>query len=102
MRLSGGVRVQGNHGKTPGRAGTRRRLLTIAMMALAVVALTTTRAGAQAVYGSIGGTITDNSGGVLPGVTVTITSLERKTVDSVVTNESGFFVKDRLLPGRCE
>jgi outer membrane receptor protein involved in Fe transport len=59
-------------------------------------------ASAQAVYGSIGGTITDNTGGVLPGVTVTITSVERQTVDTVVTNESGFFVKDRLLPGNYE
>ena len=31
--------------------------------------------GAQAVYGSIGGTVTDPSGAVLPGVTVNITSL---------------------------
>src|SRR5258705_4253933 len=54
---------------------------------------------AQAVYGSIGGTVTDESGGVLPGVTVTITSVERNTSDSVTSNESGFFVKDRLLAG---
>jgi outer membrane receptor protein involved in Fe transport len=59
-------------------------------------------ASAQAVYGSIGGTITDNTGGVLPGVTVTITSIERQTVDTVITNESGFFVKDRLLSGNYE
>jgi outer membrane receptor protein involved in Fe transport len=59
-------------------------------------------AHAQAVYGSISGSVTDNSGGVLPGVTVTITSVERKTVDSVVTNESGNYVKDRLLPGNYE
>jgi len=54
---------------------------------------------AQAVYGSIGGTVTDESGGVLPGVTVTITSTERNTVDTVVTNESGYFTKERMLPG---
>ena len=59
-------------------------------------------AAAQAVYGSIGGTVTDTSGGALPGVTVTITSVERKTVDSVVSNESGFYVKDRLIPGQYE
>jgi hypothetical protein len=57
---------------------------------------------AQAVYGSISGTVVDNSGGVLPGVTVTITSVERNTVDTVVTNESGFFAKDRLVPGVYE
>ena len=59
-------------------------------------------ASAQAVYGSIAGTVTDPSAGILPGVTVTITSLDRKTVDSVVTNEAGQFVKERLLPGAYE
>ena len=53
-------------------------------------------------YGSISGTVRDNSGGVLPGVTVTVTSVERDTTDSVVTNESGFYIKDRLLPGAYE
>jgi outer membrane receptor protein involved in Fe transport len=59
-------------------------------------------AAAQAVYGSIAGTVTDESAAVLPGVTVTITSTERSTTDTVVTNESGYFVKERLLPGNYE
>jgi hypothetical protein len=76
---------------------------TVGPLALAlVVAGAPARAGAQAVYGSIGGTITDNSGAVLPGVTVTITSLERQTVDTAVSNESGFYVKERLLSGAYE
>ena len=57
---------------------------------------------AQAVYGSVAGTILDTSGAALPGVTVTITSVDRKTVDTVVTNEAGRYIKDRLLPGRYE
>ena len=57
---------------------------------------------AQAVYGSIAGTVIDPSGAALPGVTVTITSLSRKTVDSVVTNDAGQYVKERLLPGPYE
>jgi hypothetical protein len=57
---------------------------------------------AQAVYGSISGTVVDESGGVLPGVTVTITSVQRNTVDAVVTNESGAYLKERLLPGVYE
>jgi hypothetical protein len=57
---------------------------------------------AQAVYGSISGTVKDNSAAVLPGVTITVTSVERGTVDSVVTNESGLYTKDRLLPGTYE
>jgi outer membrane receptor protein involved in Fe transport len=57
---------------------------------------------AQAVYGSISGTVRDNTGAVLPGATVTVTSVDRQTSDVVVTNEQGFFVKDRLLPGVYE
>jgi hypothetical protein len=44
---------------------------------------------AQAVYGSVAGAVTDPQGAALPGVTVTFKSVERGTVDSVVTNESG-------------
>ena len=54
---------------------------------------------AQAVYGSIAGIIEDGTGAVVPGATVTITSVERKTVDTIVTNSEGFYQKDRLLPG---
>jgi hypothetical protein len=54
---------------------------------------------AQAVYGSLSGVVRDSSGAVLPGVTVTIISLSRQTTDTVATNDSGFFIKDRLLPG---
>src|SRR5207244_12545749 len=57
---------------------------------------------AKAVYGSMSGTVTDPGGAVVPGATVTITGIDRKTTDSVTTNESGLFVKDRLLPGHYE
>ena len=59
-------------------------------------------ARAQAVYGSISGTVTDPSGAVVTGATVTITSVERQTSDTVTTNDSGLFVKERLLPGNYE
>lgn len=56
----------------------------------------------QAVYGSLAGLVTDDSGAVLPGVVVTITSLQRKTVDTVVTDENGRYSRERLLPGQYE
>ncbi len=59
-------------------------------------------AAAQAVSGSISGVVRDTSGATVPGATITVTSLERKTVDTVVSNESGFYLKDRLLPGSYE
>src|SRR5687767_12224801 len=73
-----------------------------ALALLLVLSVCASVAIAQAVYGSIGGIVKDASGAILPGATVTITSVERKTVDSVVTNESGFYVKERLLPGTYE
>src|SRR5437763_4669025 len=79
-----------------------RHLHCTLLVTLALIALSPSLARAQAVYGSIGGTITDSSGAVLPGATVTITSVERKTPDSVVTNQSGFYVKERLVPGKYE
>jgi hypothetical protein len=85
-----------------GRVFVRARPRLGAGMLLTILAgatLVPTPLHAQAVYGSIGGTVRDSSGAVLPGVTVTITSLARQTTDTVVTNDSGLFVKDRLLPG---
>ncbi len=54
---------------------------------------------AQAVYGSVSGTVTDAQGAVVPDANVTITSIDRNTSDTVQTNDSGLYVKDRLLPG---
>ncbi len=64
--------------------------------------ITPAPAAGQAVYGSISGSVKDASGAVVPGVTVTITSVQRQTVDTVVTNESGRYLKERLLPGTYE
>ena len=69
------------------------------LVILCALALLPTTARAQAVYGSISGTVKDPSGAVLPGVTVNIVSLTRQTTDSVTSNDSGVFVKERLLPG---
>ncbi len=80
-----------------------RVLSRLVLLLLAVMmVLTPSRASAQAVYGSISGIVTDPTGAVVPGATVTITSVERKTSDDVVTNESGIYLKDRLLPGTYE
>src|SRR6476620_6971353 len=79
------------------------RVLRAAVIVLVLIlASPAPHAAAQAVSGSIGGIVKDASGAVVPGATVTITSLERKTVDTAVSNESGFYLKDRLLPGSYE
>jgi hypothetical protein len=78
------------------------RALQVGLFLAVVVTWLAPPAAAQAVYGGIRGAVTDTSGGALPGVTVTITSVERQTVDTVVTNESGLYIKDRLIPGTYE
>ncbi len=75
--------------------------VAVALCAL-LVAAPDSEVAAQAVYGSIGGIVKDASGAAVPGATITVTSIERKTVDTAVSNESGFYVKDRLLPGTYE
>ena len=49
-------------------------------------------------YGSIAGTVNDPSGAALPGVTVTATSVERKTVHTAVTNGDGFYLDRAAAP----
>ncbi len=77
---------------------TRVLRAAVALLALAW-AVPAPDAAAQAVYGSISGVVKDASGAIIPGATITITSLERKTVDTALSNESGFYLKERLLPG---
>src|SRR5687767_8309498 len=87
----------------PGNPVVRPRLLVlIGCAALIALVAAAPPARAQAVYGSIAGTVTDPSGAALPGVNITITSVERRTADTVVTNSSGNYAKGQLLPGVYE
>ncbi len=72
----------------------RRLVLSLlAVLAIASPAL----AQSQAINGTIEGTVTDPSGAVLPGVTVTLTNTDTGAVRSVVTNERGIY-RAPLLP----
>lgn len=51
----------------------------------------------QAINATIEGTVTDDSGAVLPGVTVTVTNIDTGDVRVAVTNESGVY-RAPLLP----
>lgn len=69
-------------------------------LALALTALVGTRASAQpAQTGAISGIVADVSGGVLPGVTVTITSQERGVTRATVTDENGRYIFPSLAGG---
>ncbi|RRA49918.1 TonB-dependent receptor [Acidipila sp. EB88] len=56
------------------------------------------RAEAQAVFGSIVGTVTDPTGAVVPNAAVVITDTSKGTSQSVQTNASGNYTASRLIP----
>jgi outer membrane receptor protein involved in Fe transport len=68
-------------------------------MSLVLCFALATAAFGQAVYGSIFGTVTDASGGVVPGATLTITNINTNVTETLKSNESGNFNQTRLMPG---
>ena len=55
---------------------------------------------AQAVFGSIFGTVTDASGAAIPNATVIVTDVDKGISQTVKTNESGNYRIDRLVPDK--
>lgn len=55
---------------------------------------------AQMTRGSIAGTARDGSGAVVPGATMTVTSVATNAMQSVVTDAQGFYRVPALEPGR--
>lgn len=60
------------------------------------------RLSSQAVYGSIVGVVTDNTGAIVSGATVTIRDVARDVVFNTTTNESGNYAERHLIVGRYE
>jgi carboxypeptidase family protein len=69
---------------------------------IGILALLGTSAAAPAAPspGTVRGAVTDTSGGVLPGVTVTATSADGRVVATAVTDEAGGFTIESLPAGR--
>ena len=63
----------------------------LAALSAVLLSLSVPRLNAQAVYGSIVGTIADSSGAAVPKAKVTITDTGRDVTVSSVANESGNF-----------
>ena len=74
------------------------RLVLFYALALAAAA----PVAAQQMESRIAGKITDASGAVLPGVTVTITATQTGAVRTVVTDNDGRYIVTNLAPGHYE
>src|SRR5260221_11190867 len=60
--------------------------------------LGTPQASAQAVFGSIFGTVTDPSGAAVPGAKVVVTSATKGTTVEATTNADGNYSVTHLIP----
>jgi hypothetical protein len=65
---------------------------------LALMAALCVGAQAQAVFGSIVGTVTDATGAVIPNATVTVTDVSKGVSQQAVSNATGGFAVSRLIP----
>lgn len=91
-----------NESKVTGRTFLQRicldgaeRLLTVAL----VVLLACVSAFSQANLGRILGSITDQTGGAMSGVTVTVTDTERGVSRTLTTDDAGAYNAPNLTPG---
>ena len=82
---------------TPGRSGARRGLAAWCLLVALALAVPAT---AQMTRGAISGTVRDASGAVVPGATVTVTSVDTNQVRTAVTDNNGFYRIGALEPGR--
>src|SRR5436190_18942617 len=84
-----------------GRGETMKvcRLAAQRLVALVAFGLIAASAAAQSNTGQISGTVKDASGGVLPGVTVTVTNVGTTTARAAVTDERGSYIVTNLPVG---
>lgn len=80
------------------QSGTRRRQTLVALACALVAALASATAYAQ-IGANVSGVVTDGSGGVLPGVTVTVTNTANGRAQSLVTGSDGRYRAVSLQPG---
>ena len=71
--------------------------LTVSLMIVAFACLTSVVA--QSFRGTIQGKVTDQTGALIPGATVTVTQQGTNSTQTVTTNEDGEYVFAQLQPG---
>src|SRR5438309_2342263 len=76
-----------------------RLLISIAISTLLLVL---PFAHAQALYGSVTGTVLDSSGAVIPGATVTLKDLSKGTARTTETDSTGGYSFRQLIPDPYE
>jgi hypothetical protein len=79
---------------------TRHRIPVRTVLAtMAFVALVAFPAFAQFDRGQIAGIVTDQTGGVIPGATVTVTNVQTRLARTLATDVTGYYIFTALAPG---
>ena len=81
----------------PARQGV---IVRIMLATLALVALTATPLLAQFDRGQIAGFVKDQTGGVIPGATVTVTNVQTRLARTIATDATGYYIFTALSPGQ--
>ena len=79
-----------------------RRTLHGILMLVAVFGLHVPAARAQVDRATISGVVKDNSGGIVPGATVVVTSVATNLESRQVTTATGAYQVVNLIPGRYQ
>ena len=82
----------------PTQCRSRVTAVLAAIFLFFVLAFNPCRSSAQAVFGSIVGTVTDSSGAAVPNATITVTDVGKGTTQTVQSNASGNYTVSRLIP----
>jgi hypothetical protein len=80
----------------------RGRILACVALSASLLLAAAPHAAAQQQLAALQGTITDQTGGVLPGVTVTVTNRDTGGARTTSTNERGVYRMPSLEPGRYD
>ena len=78
------------------------RSATVSVLFVVLVGLYATVSVSAQDGGSISGTVKDQSGGVMPGVSVTATNVALKSVQTGITDARGFYSLPRVPVGRYD
>ena len=89
----------GNHCQTLEADAMRNRPVSLVLLVFGLILGLSLPASAQRFTASIRGTVTDDSGAVLPGATVTLTGTETGVSRSTQTNGEGVYVFGDILVG---
>ena len=78
---------------------TKFKMISLALLGLAVLSLGSASLYAQGLTGKLGGTLVDSSGALIAGADVTLMNLETTQPRVTKSDDQGYFVFNELLPG---